>query len=336
MIHKAFFAGYKKFWIVVIGLYSVVLGMAQSGQSTFDFLLLPASVRASALGGNNVSTIAEDVSLVYNNPAFLGQESDQHLNFSYLLYLADIGFGNVTYAKSANEYTTWGVGVNYAHYGKMLKTTEDNQILGDLSANDICGNFFISRDLSEKIRGGVTAKFIYSNYDEYTAFGLGVDLGLSYYDEEKEFSAGLVGKNIGRQIKAYAEETAALPWDIQLGISKKLAHAPFRISLTGVSLKQWKFDNINGKEDSFLKTFLKHWVIGIEAIPSDNLWIGVGYNIKRGSDLHLQEGNKLGGFSIGAGLKVKSFDFGCSYGQYFPSVSSLMFTVSTSLAEMKL
>jgi len=52
--------------------------------------------------------------------------------------------------------------------------------------------------------------------------------------------------------------------------------------------------------------------------------------------LHLSEGNKLSGFSIGAGLRVKAFGFGCSVGKYHPSATSFMFSVSTSLAEMKL
>ena len=310
--------------------------LAQEGKSTFDYLLLPASTRSAALGGSNVSVIESDVSLINNNPAFLGTEMDLSFNATYLSYIADIGIGNVTFAKALGDKSAWGVGVIYSNYGNMLETSEDNVILGDLSANDICGNIFVSRDLTDKIRGGVTAKFIYSNYAHNTAFGLGVDLGLSYYDVDNEFSVGLVGKNLGRQIKAYEEELASLPWDIQLGISKKLPHAPIRFSVTGVYLKQWKFDNLNKKEDPFFKTFGKHLILGAEIIPSDNFWIGLGYNIKRGSDMHLQEGNRLAGFSIGAGLKVKAFGFGCSVGQYHPSATSFMLNITTSFSEMKL
>jgi hypothetical protein len=308
----------------------------QEGRTTFDYLLLPSSVRASALGGNNVSIIENDLALIYNNPAFLGAEMDKNLNVSYLSYLADIKIGSVTFAKAAGERTAWGIGVNYANNGILTETTSDRTILGDLNASDICGNVFVSRDLTDKIRGGITAKFIYSNYYENTSIGLGVDLGLSYYDSEKEFSAGLVGKNIGRQVKAYEEELASLPWDIQFGISKKLNHAPIRFSLTGIYLKQWKFDSLTGEKDSFLKTLGKHLIIGAEILPSDNFWIGIGYGIKRGMDMHLQEGNKFAGFSVGAGLKVKSFSFGCSFGQYHPNATSLMLSISTSFSEMKL
>ena len=310
--------------------------LAQEGKSTFDFLQLPTSVRAAALGGTNVSVVENDLSLIYQNPAFLGQEMDLTFSAGYLSYIADISMGNVMFAKALGERSAFGAGFIYSNYGKMLETTEDNVILGDLNVADICGNIFFSRDLTEKIRGGVAAKFIYSNYAYNTAIGLGVDLGLSYYNPDKNLSIGITGKNLGRQIKSYETEIADLPWDIQLGISQKLAHAPIRYSITGVHLKQWQFYNLQGDKDAFATNLLKHLVFGVEFLLSDNFWFGVGYNTKRSSDLHLSEGNKFSGFSAGAGLKVKAFAFGCSIGQYHPSATSFMINISTSLVEMKL
>ena len=310
--------------------------LAQEGKSTFDFLQLPTSVRAAALGGTNVSIIENDLSLIFQNPAFLGQEMDLSLSAGYLSYIGDIKMGSVAFAKALGERSAWGVGFTYSDYGKMLETTEDNVILGDLNASDICGNIFFSRDLTDKIRGGVAAKFIYSNYAYATAIGLGVDLGLSYYDRDHNLSIGLTGKNLGRQIKAYDTDLADLPWDIQLGLSQKLAHAPIRYSITAVNLNQWQFYNILGEKDSFSTSLMKHFIFGAEFLFSDNFWVGLGYNVKRSSDLHLTGGNSFSGFSIGAGLRVKSFSFGCSVGQYNPSATSLMLSISTSLAEMKL
>jgi len=310
--------------------------LAQEGKSTFDFLQLPTSVRAAALGGTNVSIIENDLSLVFQNPAFLGQEMDLTISAGYLSYISDIGAGNVVFAKSLGQRSAWGVGFTYTNYGKMLETTEDQSILGNINAADICGNIFFSRDLTDKIRGGVAAKFIYSNYANNTAIGIGVDLGLSYYNRDKNLSIGLTGKNLGRQIKAYETELADLPWEIQLGLSQKLAHAPIRYSITAAHLNQWQFYNLQGEKDAFGTTFLKHFVFGVDFLLSDNFWFALGYNVKRASDLHLSQGNGLSGFSIGAGLRVKAFSFGCSVGKYYPSATSLLLNISTSLAEMKL
>jgi hypothetical protein len=310
--------------------------MSQGGKSTFDFLQLPTSVRAAALGGTNVSIVENDLSLIFQNPAFLGPEMDLTFSGGYLSYISDIGVGNIAFAKAMDERSAWGLGFTYTNYGKMQETTTDQSIIGELNAADICGNIFFSRDLTEKIRGGVAAKFIYSNYANNTAIGLGVDLGLSYYNKDKNLSIGLTGKNLGRQVKAYEAELADLPWEIQFGLSQKLAHAPIRYSITAVELNRWKTYDMQNEKDAFATTLLKHFVFGVEFLLSDNFWVGLGYNTKRSADLHLSEGNQWAGFSIGAGLKVKAFAFGCSVGKYHPSTTSFMLNISTSLTGTKL
>jgi len=326
----------RKIIVLYLSLLCAFPLLAQEGKSAFDFLQLPTSVRAAALGGTNVSIVENDLSLVFQNPAFLGPEMDLSFSAGYLSYISDINMGDVAFAKALGERSAWGVGFFYTNYGKMSETSADNVILGNLNAADICGNIFFSRELSEKIRGGVAAKFIYSNYANNTAIGLGVDLGLSYYNRDKNLSIGLVGKNLGRQIKAYETELADLPWEIQLGLSQTLAHAPIRYSITGVQLNQWPLYNLQGEKDAFTTSLLKHFIFGVDLLLSNNFWVSVGYNTKRSADFHLDNGNKFGGFSIGAGLKVKAFAFGCSMGQYHPSATSFMLNISTSLAEMKL
>jgi hypothetical protein len=323
----------RSFFSKIVLLLIVSLPLrAQGGGSTFDYLLLPHSVRSSALGGTNVSVVENDASLIYDNPAFLGGEMDKTLIVNYLSYLSDIGVGNVTFTKKWAERTSFGIGVLYANYGNMIETTPDNQMLGDLPANDICTSVFVAHDITDRLRGGITGKFLYSNYYHNTAIGIGVDLGLSYCNDDRTFSWGLVGKNIGRQIKAYEETLAQLPWDIQMGITHRLSHAPIRFSLTATQLKQWKFDDIYASGDSFVETLGKHLQLGVELIPSDNFWIGLGYNIKRATDMHLENGNRFGGFSIGAGLQVKTFSVGCSLGKYNTAATSFMISLATSFA----
>ncbi len=321
---------------ICIILFSLFSLSAQEGNSVFNFLKFPESAHASALGGTNISIIENDVSLIYHNPAFLGPEMDLSANLNYLFYIADIGMGSATFTKAMGERGAWGVGVNYVNYGKMTETTAQDEILGDLPAKDICGNIFFAHDLTDKLRGGITAKFVYSPFAQYTSIGLGVDLGLSYYNKEKKLSVGLVGKNIGRQVKAYDQEYATMPWEIQLGLTKALEHAPIRFSLTVVNLNRWNYYDVNGEKDSFFPAFLKHFIIGLDFIPSDNLWIALGYNARTGSDLGLDQGNKMAGFSIGAGLNIKAFKISCSVAQYHPSATSFMVSLTTLLSEVKL
>lgn len=314
---------------------------AQDGKDVFDFLRLPTSARASAMGGHTVSLVERDPSLIFHNPALLGGEMDGMMNLNYMNYISDINVGSAVFTKALKEKSAWGVGASFMSYGSIKETTSENQVVGDISAKDINVSGFFSHDLSERWRGGVSLKFLYSSFAEYSSIGLCVDAGLSYYNSEKEFSAGFTLKNIGAQLKAYNDKRQKVPWDIQAGISQKMAHAPIRFSLTAMYLNRWKFDYVDDanketyKGDNFFKSLMKHFVIGVDFVPSENFWVGVGFNPKANMDLKLQSGNGLGGFSAGAGVKIKMFDVGVSLAKYHPSAMSMMISVSTTLADFK-
>lgn len=329
--------------ILYILFFSVLLEpmMAQNGDAVFNFLRYPSSTRANALGGHTVSLIERDPSLIFHNPALLGGEMDGMVNLNYLNYISDINAGSALFTKAYKEKGAWGIGATFFSNGSFKGMSAENMPTSDFSAKDISINGFFSYDLSEKWRGGASLKFLYSNYDVYTSIGLCVDAGLSYYDSEKEFSFGFVLKNIGAQLKAYDEIRQKMPWDIQMGITKRMTHAPIRFSLTAMHLNKWKFDYINEadkesyKGDNFFQALVKHFVIGVDYVPSDNFWIGVGFNPKTTLDMKLQGGNALAGFSAGAGVKIKMFDVGVSFAKYHPSAMSMMLSVSTTLADFK-
>ena len=46
--------------------------MAQESQTTYNFLRLPTSAHAAALGGDNITLIEDDEALIFHNPALLG------------------------------------------------------------------------------------------------------------------------------------------------------------------------------------------------------------------------------------------------------------------------
>jgi len=314
----------KKIHFIIVALLCALTATAQEGETVFTYLLLPSSARASALGGNNVSVVENDISLVWQNPALLSTDMDMTVGVNYLAYIADVGVGNAIFARSIGETSVFGVGVNYSNYGNMLETTENQEILGKLNASDVCGSLFFSRQLTEMFTGGVAAKVVYSNYFHNTAIGLGVDLGICYFNPDNNLSIGLTGSNLGRQVKAYEEELADLPWDIQIGVSQRVSHAPIRWSASLVNLSHLR------------DPFLRHLVIGVELLPTDNFWIAAGYNARRSYSLSLTEGNKMGGFSLGAGLKVKAFSFGCAVGVYHPGATSFMLSVATNLTDFGL
>ncbi|MDR2681060.1 MAG: type IX secretion system protein PorQ [Tannerella sp.] len=310
---------------------------AQNGNSAYNFLRYPTSSRVSALGGYSVSLVERDASLVFHNPALLGGEMDGMLNFNYMNYISDINVGSAVFTKAFRERSSWGIGATYVNYGRMKETTPENVELGVFSVQDISVNALYAYDLSDTWRGGLSLKALYSALADYSSFGLAVDAGLSYFDSEKDLALGIVLKNIGAQLKAYDETRQRIPWDIQMGMTKRMAYAPLRLSVTAIYLNRWKFDYLDNTtmamNDGFWETALKHLVLGVEFVPSDNFWLGFGFNPKTKMDMKLASGNGLGGFSVGGGIKVSRFNVGASVARYHPSATSLMVSVSMSLSE---
>ena len=84
---------------LIILFFSFVLQSvaAQSGDQVFEFLTLPSSARANALGGHTVSLVERDPSLIFHNPALLGGEMDGMINLDYMNYIADVNVGCLLY-----------------------------------------------------------------------------------------------------------------------------------------------------------------------------------------------------------------------------------------------
>ena len=65
-----------------------VTSIAQESQTEYNFLRLPVSAHAAALGGDNISMVEDDASLMFNNPALLSTVSDKTIGFNYMNYMS--------------------------------------------------------------------------------------------------------------------------------------------------------------------------------------------------------------------------------------------------------
>ena len=171
----------------------------------------------------------------------------------------------------------------------------------------------------------MTGKFIYSNYEQVYSLALGVDLGLNYYNPDDMFSASIVARNLGGQVKSYDETQESLPFNLLVGFSKELEHAPLRLSLTLTDLDKWQAEDFyNTTDNSWKAIFLKHLIIGADLFPTSNTYISAGYNFLLRSELKNNAKRSLEGFSIGGGIQTQRMKVGISYGKYHIAASSLM------------
>ena len=88
------------------------------------------------------------------------------------------------------------------------------------------------------------------------------------------------------------------------------------------------------KHNKFGSNLLRHLVFGLEFVPKDNMWIGLGYNYKTRTDMATYKRSLLSGFSIGAGLKVKAFGFNLAFAQPHSGATTFMFNLTTSIGEL--
>lgn len=325
----------KKGGIIAFLLYIIaVQAQAQEQSSVFNFLKIPVSAHVAALGGDNVSLKLDDPTLIFGNPAAAAQVNDRSFNLNYMTYLSDSKVASAAFVKVFSVRHTLGLTGQLFDYGTMDETDEEGNVVGDFSAGDMSVSALYSYTMGNGLVGGAAMHFIFSKYAEYSSTAIGVDLGLHYYNDEKDFSAGLVLKNIGTQISSfYEDETEHLPFDLQLGITQKLRQAPFRVSLTLKDLTRWSdhyYYNPEGKNSIGRKLF-NHIVAGVDLLPSDNTYIAVGYNFRRANELKAAGSGHGAGWSFGAGLQMAHLKLGLSYAKYHVNASSVLFNISYSL-----
>ena len=324
----------KKIWLLAFSIFLCSALNAQDGSSVFNFLRIPVSSHAAALGGENISVVEDDITLAMQNPALLSCVADKTLGLNYMVYMGGVGVGSAAFSKTINDRSAWAVAAQFMGYGKFKETTPEDIEIGEFSAKDMAFMGIYNYDLSDYWSGGVTAKIIYSNYEKYSSFAIGVDLGLNYYNENSDFSFSFTAKNLGGQIVAFDDRRERLPIDLQIGITKRLAHAPLRLSITMPLLNNWKSSPYSAKEDkkdNFGKILLNHFIVGLDFVPTDNFYVSLGYNFRRGNEMKINGSSRWAGLALGAGIGIKRIKIGASFAKYHSVGSSLLFNLSTSL-----
>ena len=331
------------FLSILIGVICSAPMVGQDGSTAYNFLNLPTSTHIYGLGGVNISTVTDDINVTDQNPALLGAEMDKQLGLSYMRYLGESDYAGVKFGAKAHEHGAWAVGLRYLGYGEMQSAEIDGTITGTFTAKDIAFNATYSHDITDRLRGGINIKYIYSAYEEYNAMALATDLGINYYDPEKDLSLSVVVANLGGQIKRFDESYDHLPIDVRLGWTKGLGSSPFRFSVTAWNLTKWKLPNYESGDgttdvapklkESFGSNLFRHLIFAVDFIPSERFHIGVGYNHKTRTDMSTYSRNLLSGFSLAAGLNVKKFGFGVAFAQPHTGATTFMFNLTANINE---
>jgi len=346
-IHKTQMTNYK---IIIFFLFLPSFIFAQiGGNQTYKFLELTNSARAASLGGSIISIKEADLALTYHNPALLCDTMLNNLVLNYVNYFADINYGYLAYARNYKKIGNLSIGLHYINYGNFLETNELGEKLGEFKAAEYAFNFIWANKLNNFISYGVNFKPIVSNLEHYTSIGVAIDAGILYENEKHLTNIAFVIKNFGTQLTSYTENNREkLPLELQLGVTKALEHAPFRISIVYRHIENWnlRFDspseatttnifNEKPKEKTEISKFsdnlMRHLVYGIEFIPFKSFYFNFSYNHQRRMELSLQQIGGTTGFSWGFGLNLARFNLAYGRAAYHVAGASNHFSFSTRI-----
>lgn len=206
----------------------LILASKISALPGFDVLRINSAVKYEGMGEAAVAVV-DDANCIGINPAGLNYVKGNEVFITHLNYIVDMKLENITYGHRRKD-NVFGLSISYFSVSGIEDIDSSGENRGEVSVGDIVLNIAYARKiivgLESDLLLGCGLKFINSNLAEYSASGLGMDLGAQYKLEllkfykgnEPNFALGLTIQNIGINLKKYQTENITLPLTLRFGI----------------------------------------------------------------------------------------------------------------------
>jgi hypothetical protein len=322
------------------------------GDNVYEFINLAPSARVTALGGNLITVMDDDINLAFANPGLLNPSMHHQLAFNHNFHLADIQHGYAAFGQHIDSWnTTFQAGMQYVSYGAFQRTDEFGNINGDFKAGEYAFLLGAGKELYERLSVGANLKMISSQFEGYDSWGMLGDVSAVFKDTAQDLTLTLLFKNIGGQFTTYADTREDGPFEIQAGISKKLKYLPFRFSIIYHNLQRWNitYDDPNseeavtflgdpqdtGNDNFFIDNLFRHFIFNGEFLfgKYENFRLRFGYNHLLRKEMIVGNYRSLHGFTFGLGLKINRFRIDYGRGNYHLVGGLNHFSISTNLSE---
>ncbi len=316
------------------------------GKYVYQFLNLAQSPRQAALGGKTVTVVDFDVNQAFYNPATINGEMHNRLAANYGSYFGEVSYGTAAYAFTYDQHLqTFHAGISYINYGTFEGRDELGNQTSDFTGSEAALSIGYAYNLPwTDMYIGANAKLISSTLESYNSWGAAVDLGFLYVDTDNDINYGLSIRNVGFQIKPYADTNEKLPLAIDAGISQLMENVPIRWHMTFENLQQWNIafsnpnraqGNIDGGSEqekvSFFNNALRHVILGAELFPEKGFNVRLGYNFRRSEELRIVEQRHFSGISVGFGIRFGKIKFDYSYSRYTVAANTSLFGLMIDL-----
>lgn len=191
----------------------------RSGTVTSQFLKLPVSARATAMGSAQVSLASGANSIGYN-PAGVLSTAQFSFSGSYNAWFADITHSFFGVAANLADIGHIGVGVTLLTTDDMIvRTPAFPEGTGELfKASDYAFTLTYARQISEEFGLGLSAKYIksYLYNSDISSNAIAFDIGSLYDIPILKTRLGISITNLGRDL-TYLKEPYSLPTVLRFG-----------------------------------------------------------------------------------------------------------------------
>lgn len=262
---------------------------SDAGTSAFPFLKINIGARPISMGGA-ATGLADDEAALYYNPAGITGFEEKRWIGGYHDYFLDMQSGFVGMIFPLDDQSSIAGYLDYFGYGEFVETDGSGRRLGTFGGSDMVLAATYSRRMGYNLSFGVTAKYIYGRYQDYSASGAAVDLGAKYSGDRERFTAGLMIQNLGKQISALGDEKYSLPLTVRGGVSYRPVGLPLLLATDLII----PVDNsiefaVGGEYHEFKPLYLRlgwnSFGSNNRAGGSDDKWagiaMGVGFDYKR-------------------------------------------------------
>jgi hypothetical protein len=214
---------WKKVGEVLLALL-IVHGMSdagnRSGTVTAQFLKLPLSARAVAMGGAQVA-VADGAASIGYNPAGMLSIENYGFGASYTSWFANIQYEYAGAAARIGDIGMVGASVTMLTTDDMIETTpEFPEGTGrTFRSSEYAFSLAYARQVTDQFRVGINAKVIKSNLfnTELGASSFAFDIGTLYDIPVLQSRIGVSLTNIGKDLQ-YINETYSLPTALRFGV----------------------------------------------------------------------------------------------------------------------
>ncbi|SRR6056297_594303 len=318
-------------------LFTLASAFGQRGTSIFSFTKLSPSARLTGLGQHGTALIDEDPLLSRANPASLSDQLSLTAGAQFGSLSPGIRFGHA-FLSNRSEKTDlqWIAGASFVNYGEFISANAQGLQSGSFDARDLSIYIGVSKRVYERLYAGVSIEYVQSELAEFSSSGMAGHLGLLYLVEEKQFTVGMAWRNIGWQWSPFDGVNERMRSQLNLAISKRLAHLPLRFSLVYHDLNRWNllYDSPVGEESStigqiaqteeksefalWVDNFSRHLAINAEFFigKKEQFRLRLGYDHQRRKELSLPNWGSLAGFSGGFGVVIRGVSFDYGFGSY--------------------